>query len=97
MFRYCLGIGSDTESDGAGFRRIIFRPFPDPSGKLESASGEYLSAAGPIRASWKRSGAGFLYRAEYPQGAPAAVEFSHFAVAEERAPGTYYLEYGDGR
>lgn len=97
MFRYCLGIGSDTESDGAGFRRIIFRPFPDPSGKLESASGEYRSASGPIRASWKRSGGGFLYRAEYPQGATAAFDFSHFAVAEERAPGTYYLEYGDGR
>ena len=73
MYEYCLGIHPD-ESVG-GCRKIAFRPYLDPGGRLTSAQGYYDTAFGRICVRWERDGDRFTYQVTVPEEIEMEFEF----------------------
>lgn len=51
MYEYCLGIR--PHFDAPGFRKVTFRPYPDPTGAITWARGHYDTDFGRIEAAWE--------------------------------------------
>lgn len=64
MFKYCLGIVPSEA--GAGFEKVVLRPYPDTSGKITFAKGYYDSKKGRIEAEWRCEGGKTTYIASVP-------------------------------
>ncbi len=84
MWETMAGISTDT--NGAGFKRIIMKPVPDR--RLGYVNARYNSAAGPIESNWRYDDDTWIWEFSIPDG----------AVAEVTLPGsTEPKEYGAGR
>ena len=89
MYKYCLGI--NAIEDGAGFNKVLIRPFVDFSGKLTSAEGSYDSINGKITAKWKKVGDTVEYQVEIPENIIPFYDFSQYTSVEEVEKGRFIL------
>ncbi|MDR1093248.1 MAG: glycoside hydrolase family 78 protein [Clostridiales bacterium] len=91
MYKYCLGI---NPVEGApGFKKVLFRPFIDPGGKITRAEGCYQSVNGAVKASWRADSAGaFLYETEVADGIEPLYDFGGYKSAERRGEGAFLLK-----
>jgi len=65
FYKYCLGIV--PQIDGAGFKKLLLRPFIDTNGKITNASGHYDSINGRIDIAWTVKGDKIDYYATVPK------------------------------
>ena len=89
MYKYCLGI--NAIEDGAGFNKVLIRPFVDFSGKVTSAEGSYDSINGKIAAKWKKVGDTVEYQVEIPENIIPFYDFSQYTSVEEVEKGRFIL------
>lgn len=86
MYEYCLGI---RPTEKGGFKKVIFAPVFDKSGKITSASGHYDTERGRITAAWEKKDAEFEYTVTIPFGMEYALEIENVAeVTEKRVDDT---------
>ena len=64
MYEYCLGLRPDVEHPG--LKKVLFAPYFDPTGTIESAGGHYDSDLGRIEIAWEKKGDAFEYRVTLP-------------------------------
>ena len=82
MYEYCLGIRSSAEG---GFKKVVFAPAFDKSGKITSAEGSYDSEFGKITAAWKQTNCGFEYVVRVPLNVDYTLDIKDAAeILEER-------------
>ncbi|MDR0856753.1 MAG: glycoside hydrolase family 78 protein [Clostridiales bacterium] len=90
LYKYCLGI--NPVEAAPGFKKVLFRPFTDGSGRLTHAEGSYQSVNGEIKAAWKTVAPGvFRYETAAPKGTEALYDFGAYKSAERVKKGTYIL------
>ncbi|MBR2977995.1 MAG: family 78 glycoside hydrolase catalytic domain [Oscillospiraceae bacterium] len=89
LYEYCLGISVSEET--AGFARVRIRPYPDRSGKITSAQGEYKTKRGTIAIRWKKCENGFLYEISLPNGIEAEFDFGCLEVRKTDREGEKLL------
>lgn len=81
MFKYCLGI--NPQIDGAGFEKVILKPYPDQSGLMNYAEGYYDSKKGRISVGWRISADGTAtYSVKAPESIDLSVDVPSFVKAE---------------
>ena len=85
MFEYCLGIKPTVEAPG--LTSVSFSPYFDPTGKVTSASGSYITDSGKISVSWKRVDGSFEYRVSLPVALDASFDFRDMTVVAETSEG----------
>lgn len=81
LYRYVLGIRADA--DAPGFKRTIFRPYIDKTGRILHVAGEYHSREGKISVKWDWQDEVCTYRADYPENMGVCFEFNEFEVLSE--------------
>lgn len=78
LYEYCLGISVSEET--AGFARVKLKPYPDCSGKITSAEGQYKTRHGTVAIRWKKCENGFLYEVTLPNEIEAEFDFGSLEV-----------------
>lgn len=80
MYEYCLGI---RPIDEGGFRKVIFSPHFDTSGKVSSASGYYDTPFGKIAVTWKKLDSGYEYAVKMPTEIEYELDFGGMTVIKK--------------
>ena len=88
MYEYCLGIHPHFEAPG--FRKVTFRPFPDPTGAITWAKGHYDTDFGRIEAAWEANGKQVAYRVTVPAAIENHFDFGAMTVVSETRNGNEY-------
>ena len=88
MFEYCLGIR--PQIDDPGCLGICFSPYPDISGKINSAKGYYDTDFGRITVQWQRRGSEFEYAVTVPSQIQCTFVFNDMqVVSQDQENGSY--------
>ena len=87
MYEYCLGI---RPTEDGGFKKVIFSPCFDTSGKITSATGHYDTVFGRISVSWTRLDEGFEYTVTIPKEIEYVFDFGKMTVVKEEASDGIY-------
>ena len=88
MFEYCLGIR--PQIDDPGCRGICFSPYPDISGKINSAKGYYDTDFGRITVQWQRRVSEFEYAVTVPSQIQCTFVFNDMqVVSQDQENGSY--------
>ncbi len=82
LYEYCLGI---RPTDNGGFKKVIFAPRFDASGKITSAKGYYNTPFGRITVCWKKIDSGFEYTVELPREIEYEFDFGTRTVIGEES------------
>lgn len=101
MINFSLGI----ERDGAGFKKFILQPTPDPTGKMTFAKGFYNSIYGKITSEWKIENKGINYNFTVPANTTATLYLTAEDVRDikvngnkiNKAAGVTFLGRQDGK
>ena len=80
MYEYCLGIRPSLDG---GFKKVIFAPCFDESGKITSAKGHYDSPFGRIEVEWSKTEVGFEYVVTVPEGIESSFDFGELTTVKE--------------
>ena len=88
LMQRCAGINPDPEAPG--FKHIILRPTPDPTGRLTYARAWYDSASGRVESSWQKTGDLTRYTFTIPDGTSASAYLPD--GIHTLAPGTHTFE-----
>ena len=81
MYEYCLGIRPCVE--GAGFKKVVFAPCFDFSGKINSAEGYYDTDYGRISVSWQKDGDTVKYTVSLPEEIECSFDFGQLDIKEK--------------
>ena len=82
MYEYCLGINPTVE--GAGFKKVIFKPCFDFSGKITSVSGYYDTDFGRISVSWQIVDGRVKYTVTVPEKIRCDFDFGALKVLSKQ-------------
>jgi len=86
MYEYCLGIKTSVKAPA--FSTLRFSPTFDPTGKVTSARGSYITEKGKISVSWRALGENrFEYRVTLSGDVPAEFDFGEMRTLESRSEG----------
>lgn len=83
MINYSLGIQADKAYPA--YKRIIFKPTPDPTGKMTWAKGHFDSPYGRISSAWTISGDAIIYEVEVPGNTSATLYVNTSSPAKLQA------------
>ena len=85
MYEYCLGIHPHFEKPG--FRKVTFRPFPDPTGAITWAKGHYDTDFGRIEAQWNAKDGKVTYVVTVPEAIDYAFDFGNMKALSHTREG----------
>lgn len=80
MYSYCLGIRPSVEKAGCG--KVVFKPYPDTSGKISFAKGHYITDYGRIDAEWKAEAGKYIYEVTVPEEIEREFVFDGMTVVD---------------
>jgi len=83
--------GIQTDEAAPGFKHIVFAPQPDA--RLDWAKAEIGTRHGPVKAGWRKSGAGFVYEFTVPAGCTAEARLEGRVLA--LGPGEHTLSVSE--
>ena len=86
MFEYCLGIR--PQIDAPGFKRVLFAPVLDMSGKIRHAEGHYDTPFGRISVKWQAEGEFFRYEVDCPAQIDKSFAFGEMKVTNKSTQST---------
>lgn len=88
MYEYCLGLNPTVE--GAGFKKVIFKPCFDFSGKVAWAKGHYDTDFGRISLSWQKNANTVKYTVSLPTQIECSFDFGKLnVISKDVNDGTY--------
>ena len=88
MYEYCRGINPDIENPG--FKKVVFAPYFDLTGKITSANGHYDTDYGRISVEWKNDHGCFEYKVSVPEEIKCDFVFNGMEVLSNSAADNYY-------
>lgn len=93
MYEYCLGIHPDFENPG--FRKVVFRPYLDRSGRITSAQGHHDTDFGTISVAWEKTEDSFRYVVTVPETIDYSFDFPDMTICSHEQSNethTFYLK-----
>ena len=91
MYSFCLGIRPTFEKPG--FKKVLFAPYFDTSGKINSACGYYNTDYGKIDVSWEKKEERYIYSISVPLEIECEFVFDKMNVLKKSSKdGKYYFE-----
>lgn len=88
MYEYCLGINPDI--DKPGFKKVVFAPCFDLSGKITSASGHYDTEYGMILVEWQNVHGVFEYKVSVPTEIESVFVFKGMKIIDNQVSGNQH-------